>query len=426
MKQILKYLIFIMIGIIIYSYINSYNTFSIGIPPQRDDFKESSITQEPFRLARPMSETPPLPPPTAEEGIPPCEPEPEPEPESETELLDVPRNLLLIRNGGRFYQGRGGGGGGGRGGGGGGGGASGHCRHEIYPTYVSMDAPGLDTIRLVPQNVNRFTLREVIELPLRESYRNIDEFFVRLTHQDYRIIFIPDNGTFDPNTLGRLYRYGNAIYERLYSILVRLNGITLEIINQIFAFLVPNVTRYRPSMEQTLQEEIPEEYPTRDINIHTNEDIDLRIDRILRILYYLNGGFNRLVIVDRINVVDRQVNIGYMVFLHNPTIGQVVHLFHIHPIMMINPENGIAEIQGGVMIQNDQDQRVRQYVFADLLLPHNLEIERRIRQAMTVNYMGVTNVHLGAPVGLGQIIGRAAQRGAGPGLLCAARHYFGV
>ena len=32
MKQILKYIIFIMIGIIIYSYINSYNTFSIGIP----------------------------------------------------------------------------------------------------------------------------------------------------------------------------------------------------------------------------------------------------------------------------------------------------------------------------------------------------------------------------------------------------------
>lgn len=34
MKQILKYLIFIMIGIIIYSYINSYNTFSIGIPSE--------------------------------------------------------------------------------------------------------------------------------------------------------------------------------------------------------------------------------------------------------------------------------------------------------------------------------------------------------------------------------------------------------
>lgn len=32
MKQILKYIIFIMIGIIIYSYINSYNTFSVGIP----------------------------------------------------------------------------------------------------------------------------------------------------------------------------------------------------------------------------------------------------------------------------------------------------------------------------------------------------------------------------------------------------------
>ncbi len=32
MKQILKYIIFIIIGIIIYSYINSYNTFSIGIP----------------------------------------------------------------------------------------------------------------------------------------------------------------------------------------------------------------------------------------------------------------------------------------------------------------------------------------------------------------------------------------------------------
>ena len=34
MKQILKYLIFIMIGIILYSYINSYNTFSIGIPSE--------------------------------------------------------------------------------------------------------------------------------------------------------------------------------------------------------------------------------------------------------------------------------------------------------------------------------------------------------------------------------------------------------
>jgi len=400
-----------MIGIIIYSYINSYNTFSIGVPDQRDDTKISIITQEPFRLARPMSETPPLPPPTAEEGIPPCEPEPEPE----EGLVDVPRNLLLIRNGGRFYQGRGGGGGG----------ASGHCRHEIYPTYVSMDQPGLDTIRLVPQQVNRFTLREEFTLPLRESYRNIDEFFAQLTHQDYRIIVIPEDNRFDPNTLGRLYIHGFAIYQRLYPILSRLDGINLDIMHQIFAFLVPNVTRYRPDMDETLREAIPENYPTRENNEHTDEDIDLRIDRIIRILYYLNSGFNRLLIVDRINEGDRQVNIGYMVFLHNTTTGQVVHLFHIHPIMMINPVNEIAEIQGGVMIQNDQDQRVRQYVFADLLLPHNLEIERRIRQAMTVNYMGVTNVHLGAPVGLGQIIGRAAQRGAGPGLLCAARHYFG-
>lgn len=31
MKQILKYLIFIIFGIILYSYINSYNTFSIGV-----------------------------------------------------------------------------------------------------------------------------------------------------------------------------------------------------------------------------------------------------------------------------------------------------------------------------------------------------------------------------------------------------------
>jgi len=31
MKQILKYLIFIIIGIILYIYINSYNTFSIGV-----------------------------------------------------------------------------------------------------------------------------------------------------------------------------------------------------------------------------------------------------------------------------------------------------------------------------------------------------------------------------------------------------------
>jgi len=413
-----------MIGIILYIYINSYSTFSIGIPDQRDDTKISIITQEPFRLARPMSETPPLPPPTAEEGIPPCEPEPEPEQESESELLHVSRNLLLIRNGGRFYQGRGGGGGG----------ASGRCRHEIYPTYVSMDAPGLDTIRLVPHQVVELTQLELIRtnryiLPSPATYTNIEDFFTHLTPimnaDNMLYLIIQHDNTFDPNTLGRLYIYGNAIYEQLNPILSRLDSIDLVIMHQILAFLVPNVTRYRPDMDETLREAIPENYPTRENNEHTDEDIDLRIDRIIRILYYLNSGFNRLLIVDRINEGDRQVNIGYMVFLHNTTTGQVVHLFHIHPNMMINPDNGIAEIQGGVMIQNDQDQRVRQYVFVNLFLPNYIEIERRIRQAMTVNYMGITNVHLGAPR-WGQVMERAAQRGAGPGLLCAAIHFLRV
>lgn len=45
MKQILKYLIFIMIGIIIYSYINSYNTFSIGIPVFDYSFVNNIYTQ---------------------------------------------------------------------------------------------------------------------------------------------------------------------------------------------------------------------------------------------------------------------------------------------------------------------------------------------------------------------------------------------
>ena len=45
MKQILKYLIFIMIGIILYSYINSYNTFSIGIPVFNYSFVNDIYTQ---------------------------------------------------------------------------------------------------------------------------------------------------------------------------------------------------------------------------------------------------------------------------------------------------------------------------------------------------------------------------------------------
>ena len=45
MKQILKYLIFIMIGIILYSYINSYNTFSIGIPVFDYSFVNNIYTQ---------------------------------------------------------------------------------------------------------------------------------------------------------------------------------------------------------------------------------------------------------------------------------------------------------------------------------------------------------------------------------------------
>ena len=45
MKQILKYVIFIMIGIILYSYINSYNTFSIGIPVFDYSFVNDIYTQ---------------------------------------------------------------------------------------------------------------------------------------------------------------------------------------------------------------------------------------------------------------------------------------------------------------------------------------------------------------------------------------------
>lgn len=293
-----------------------------------------------------------------------------------------------------------------------------------------MDEPGLDTIRLVPRQVEvlpqlELTTANEYLLPDPITYTNINGFFTQLSPmviQDNMLyLYIRPDNTFDPNTLGRLYIYGNAIYEQLDSILSILGGINIDIMHQIFAFLVPNVTRYRPNMDRPLREQIP----TRVDPNHTDEDIDLRIDRIIRILYYLNSGFNRLVIVDRINVGDRQVNIGYMVFLHNTTTGQVVHLFHIHPIMMINPDNETAEIPGGVMIMNDQDQQVRQYVFENLLLLNfqiHIEIERRIRQAMTVNYMGITNVHLGAPYGFGQIMGRAAQRGAGEGLFCGVRY----
>jgi hypothetical protein len=397
MKQILKYLIFIMIGIIIYSYINIYDTFSIGIPDQRYGTQNIEITVDVgFRPARSLEENTIAPPPTAEEGIPLCEPEPEPESEYATTLPlhETVQDLLLIRTGDTVVR---------------------QCRFETYPIYRPMR----NEILLIPSNVATINIgRITFNLPLRERYTNVEEFLQLMTLQQNNRLVITDTNEYNPNTLGILYNYGNDIYNLLTDTLNTLR-LDLYIMDQIFAFLVPNITEYRTRMDDRTM--IPEAYPTRVITTHTDADIDIIIDRIIRILYYLNAGFDRLVVVNnitrtRLDGVEETIDIGHMIFLHNRFTGQVVHLFHIN-------------IAGVGIIRNlppAREQIHMQHVFINIFLPgQNHEIERRIRESMTRYYMGTNNIHLGTPT-LGQLAGRAAQRGARPGLLCAARYALGL